>query len=136
MGKNQDMYKTHNVNERTPKALYDDLDGEFSFDFDPCPLNADFDGLKIDWGKHVFINPPYTRGQIKLWLEKGLNEIEKGNTNIIVFLLPSYTDVFWFHEIVLPKAHEIRFIKGRLKFGNHNNSAPFGSMVVVFKEKK
>ena len=53
---------------------------------------------------------------------------------IAVFLLPAYTDVRWFHEIVLQKANEIRFIKGRLKFGNHFNSAPFANMLVIFKE--
>jgi len=47
--------------------------------------------------------------------------------------LPSYTDVKWFHEIVLPNANEIRFIKGRLKFSKHTQNAPFASMIVVFK---
>mgnify|MGYP001566593805 FL=1 len=83
------------------------------------------------WGKRCFINPPYGK-QIKIWLEKALFEIKKGNTELAVFLLPAYTDVKWFHEIVLSKATEIRFIKGRLKFGSHNNTAPFASMVVIF----
>jgi hypothetical protein len=45
----------------TPKPLYDELDSEFHFDFDPCPLKADFDGLSMPWGKSNFINPPYNR---------------------------------------------------------------------------
>ena len=70
-------------------------------------------------------------------MEKALNEIEKGNTDVAVFLLPSYTDVKWFHEIALPHAKEIRFIKGRLRFGEHNNTAPFANVVLVFsKESK
>ena len=51
-----------------------------------------------------------------------------------VFLIPARTDTRWFHDIVLPKAKEIRFIKGRLKFGDAVNSAPFPSMIVVFKQ--
>ncbi len=134
MSKNSNTYKTFNVNERTPEGFYKQLDAEFNFDFDPCPLNPrpDYDGLNIVWGKRCYINPPYGKA-ITAWLNKALYEIECGNTELTVFLLPAYTDVKWFHEIVLPKASEIRFIKGRLKFGEHNNTAPFASMVVIFK---
>ena len=125
------------MNERTPKGFYDQLDAEFNFDFDPCPLNPtpEFDGLNIDWGKRCFINPPYGKA-VRFWLEKALREINKGNTDIAVFLLPSYTDVKWFHEVVLPKSSDIRFIKGRLKFGEHNNTAPFANMLVIFKVRE
>jgi site-specific DNA-methyltransferase (adenine-specific) len=68
-------------------------------------------------------------------LAKALNELGNGTTDVAVFLLPAYTDVKWFHEIVLPLADEVRFIKGRLKFGVHNTSAPFASMIVVFRKK-
>jgi site-specific DNA-methyltransferase (adenine-specific) len=137
MGKNSNTYKTFNVHEKTPEGFYKQLNREFGFDFDPCPLNdsPDFDGLKISWGKRVFVNPPYGKA-IRGWLEKALTEIKQWNSEVIVFLLPAYTDVKWFHEIVLPKADEIRFIKGRLKFGEHNNSAPFASMIVVFKYRE
>ena len=134
MAKNRNTYRTFNVHEKTPKGFYVQLDAEFKFDFDPCPLNPnpEHDGLNIDWGKRCYINPPYGKA-VRFWLEKGLREINKGNTEIAVFLLPSYTDVKWFHEIVLPHAEEIRFIKGRLKFGEHSNTAPFANMIVVFK---
>jgi len=133
MAKNSNTYKTFNINEKTPSGFYKQLDDEFHFDFDPCPLNPtpETDGLSIDWGKRCYINPPYGKA-VRGWLEKALYEIKKGNTDIAVFLLPSYTDVKWFHEVVLPEATEIRFIKGRLKFGEHNNSAPFANVVVVF----
>ena len=133
MAKNSNTYKTFNINEKTPSGFYNQLNNEFHFDFDPCPLKPipERDGLNIMWGKRCFINPPYGK-QIKIWLEKALFEIKKGNTELAVFLLPAYTDVKWFHEIVLSKATEIRFIKGRLKFGSHNNTAPFASMVVIF----
>ena len=134
MAKNSNTYKTFNVNERTPLGFYTLLDKEFKFNFDPCPLNPipSQDGLLIPWGGRCFINPPYGKA-IRLWLEKAILEINKGNTQLAVFLLPSYTDVKWFHEIVLPLAKEIRFLKGRLKFGEHNNTAPFANMIVVFQ---
>ena len=136
MSKNNNTYKTFNVNEKTPEGFYKQLNDEFKFDFDPCPLNPnpENDGLSIDWGKRVYINPPYGK-VIPLWLHKARHEISIKNTEIAVFLLPSYTDVKWFQEIVLHYASEIRFIKGRLKFGNHNNSAPFANMIVIFKKE-
>ena len=134
MAKNTNTYKTFNINEKTPLGFFKQLDDEFHFDFDPCPLNPnpEKDGLRMNWGKRCFINPPYGK-MIKVWLEKSLLEIKEGRTELTVFLLPAYTDVKWFHEIVLPRAEEIRFIKGRLKFGEHNNTAPFANMVVIFK---
>lgn len=116
----------------TPCDLFAALDQEFRFDFDPCPLDGDGDGLLplfSEWrGKRVFCNPPYGPG-IRGWLERGLE------AELAVFLLPARTDTKWFHEIVLPNADEIRFIKGRLRFGNATNSAPFPSMVVVFRKR-
>ena len=137
MARHSNTYKTFNINEQTPNVLYNTLNNEFNFDFDPCPLleNPIFDGLTIDWGKRCFINPPYGKA-IRGWLEKALNEIEKGNTEIACFLLPAYTDVKWFHEIVLPYAYEIRFIKGRLQFGDHKKNAPFANMIVIFKKRE
>ena len=131
MAKNSNTYKTFNIHENTPIGFYNQLNEEFHFDYDPCPAEPIKDGLTTDWGKRCYINPPHGKA-IRGWLEKALVEIEKGNTELAVFLLPAYPDVKWFHEIVLPKAKEIRFIKGRLKFGSHSNSAPFASMLVIF----
>tara|TARA_R100001594_G_C4033531_1_gene261773 strand:- start:146 stop:376 length:231 start_codon:yes stop_codon:yes gene_type:complete len=53
----------HSDNWETPKELYDKLNNEFDFNFDPCPINHNtnkWDGLKIDWKERNFINPPYT----------------------------------------------------------------------------
>jgi len=111
----------------TPASIYNQLDEEFSFDFDPCPNNSSFDGLEVTWGKSNFVNPPYS--QLAKWLKKGYEEWQQGKT--VVFLIPSRTDTKAWHEYCM-KADEIRFIKGRLKFGNATNSAPFPSAVIVF----
>jgi site-specific DNA-methyltransferase (adenine-specific) len=114
----------------TPKDTYAALDAEFHFDMDPCPLDGTVDGLApllCQWGGHrVYCNPPYGSG-IQKWLQRGLE------ADLAVFLIPARTDTRWFHEIVLPKAKEIRFIKGRLRFGDAVNNAPFPSMVVIFE---
>ena len=115
----------------TPTEIYVALDREFRFDFDPCPLDGRVDGLAplySEWrDKRVFCNPPYGPN-IGEWLKRGLEAA------CAVFLIPARTDTRWFHDIVLPNARDIRFIRGRLKFGDAKNSAPFPSMVVVFGE--
>ena len=113
----------------TPATLYATLQKEFSFNFDPCPLDGKEDGLapSCQWeGKRVYCNPPYGP-IIKSWLLRGLE------AELAVFLLPSRTDAPWFHEIILPSADEVRFIRGRLKFSDAKNPAPFASMIVIFR---
>ena len=114
---------------KTPKDLYDILNKEFNFDFDPCPENPTFNGLLCNWKQSNFINPPYN--QQKAWVVKAY--LESLNDKICVMLLPARTDTKLFHELIIKKAHEIRFIKGRLQFGGYTNSAPFPSMIVIFK---
>ena len=115
----------------TPKELYDSLDAEFNFNDDPCPLSENgIDGLLREWGTRTFCNPPYGRN-IGKWINKGYNESQQGK--LVVMLIPSRTDTKWFHEYVLKG--EIRFIKGRLKFGDAKQGAPFPSAIVVFGKK-
>ena len=85
--------------------------------------------LGISERERVWCNPPYGR-EIGKWVEKAYNESLVGVT--VVMLLPARTDTKWFHDYIYGKA-EIRFVRGRLKFGDSKNSAPFPSMVVVFK---
>lgn len=136
------MFSSNKQDWTTPKNFFDALDKEFHFTLDPCcyPETAlcrkyyteKEDGLLQDWGgETVFCNPPYGR-EIKKWVAKGYKESKKPNT-IVVMLIPARTDTSYFHDYIYHKALEIRFIKGRLKFGNGKNSAPFPSMVVVFK---
>jgi site-specific DNA-methyltransferase (adenine-specific) len=108
--------------------VLESLKAEFGDMFDPCPPNPQFDGLAIDWHQVNFINPPYGRETVK-WIKKGYEESLQGRT--CIFLIPSRTDTVWWHEYVM-KAGEIRFIRGRLKFGGAVNSAPFPSAIVIF----
>ena len=125
-------------NWQTPQWLYDKLDDEFHFDFDPCPNYATFDGLVIDWGKSNFINPPYNRTDKPKFIQKAYDEWKKGNT--CVLLIPAATGTKQFHDLILPNA-EIRFLRGRValvagglprdskatKKGKHD------SMIVIFR---
>ena len=133
----QVMFSSQTDNWATPQWLFDELNKEFSFTIDVC-ANSDNakcrryytkaqDGLKQNWGgENVFCNPPYGR-EISKWVKKA----SESNT-LVVMLLPARTDTKWFHEYIYNKA-EVRFLKGRLKFGNSENSAPFPSMIVIFK---
>ncbi len=115
----------------TPKAVYDELHSEFGFTFDPCPLMSDVDGVKLKWTGRVFCNPPYSA--IDRFISKGLWHLSQGECELLVYLIPARTDTAWFHDYCYGKA-EIRFIRGRLKFGDSKNSAPFPSMLVIFRE--
>lgn len=85
---------------------------------------------KTGGGYVVFCNPPYGR-KIYDWVKKCYEESQKPNTTVVL-LIPARTDTRYFHEFIYHKAKEIRFIKGRLKFGNSKAGAPFPSMIVVF----
>lgn len=124
----------------TPWNFFDKLNDEFHFTLDPCSTHENAkcykhftieeDGLLQDWGNEVvFCNPPYGR-QIKDWVKKAYEESRKDNTTVVM-LIPARTDTIYFHEYIYHKA-EVRFIKGRLKFGDAKNAAPFPSMVVIF----
>lgn len=128
----------------TPQAVFDELNREFDFNLDPCAdeenhkckrfFTAAEDGLKQDWGGYrVFCNPPYGRA-LPAWVEKCYREGCKDNT-LVVLLIPARTDTTYFHDFIQHRA-EIRFIRGRLKFGNSKTGAPFPSMIVVFRGPK
>jgi phage N-6-adenine-methyltransferase len=134
------MFSSKTAEWTTPQNFYDRLDQEFGFTLDPCSTDttakcsayyteAD-DGLSQSWAGHsVFMNPPYGRS-IKDWIRKAYEESQKPNT-VVVALIPARTDTRYWHDYCM-EASEIRFIKGRLKFGDSKNSAPFPSAVVVF----
>lgn len=117
----------------TPRAAYAALDAEFGFTLDPCPLDPNgglplfgADGLERSWaGERVFCNPPYSN--IGPWLAKG------PEADVAVFLVPSRTDTRWWHQHAM-RATEIRFIRGRLTFGDAKAPAPFPSVVLVYRK--
>lgn len=128
----------------TPQWLFDELNEEFAFDTDVCATkinakcrihwNKEDNVLERRWFKSAYwMNPPYGR-EIGKWVKKAYEESRNWDNPTIVCLLPSRTDTKWWHNYVM-KADEIRFIKGRLKFGDAKNSAPFPSCVVIFRSK-
>ena len=115
----------------TPAETYAALNSEFGFVDDPCPLGGDANGLLREWNGPCFVNPPYS--DIEPWMEKAMLESQQGKT--VVLLVPSRTCTKWWHNFAM-RASEIRFIRGRLKFGNAKTNAPFPSCVVIFKPKQ
>lgn len=125
----------------TLQNLFDELNDEFNFTLDPCATDENAkcskyftiedDGLSKDWSNEVvFMNPPYGR-EIKKWIKKAYEESLNGAT--VVCLIPARTDTTYWHDFIFDKAYDIRFLRGRLKFGNSKNSAPFPSAIVVYQ---
>jgi len=133
----------------TPKDFFDEINKEFDFGLDAAALQASTlvpdnwygpdhpdasrrDGLVRAWNtdtdKPIWLNPPYGR-VIKNWMEKAYQEAWVGAT--VVCLVPARTDTAWWHESCI--MHEVRFIRGRLKFGITKGSAPFPSALVVMR---
>ena len=123
----------------TPQNFFDKLDAFFRFELDVCATSENSkcrkyftetdDGLKKDWFGTVWMNPPYGR-EIGKWVAKAYAQ-SRVHGSTIVCLLPARTDTKWWHDYCVKG--EITFIKGRLKFGDAKNSAPFPSAVVIFR---
>jgi site-specific DNA-methyltransferase (adenine-specific) len=125
----------------TPQKVFDELNDEFHFTLDPCAnaenhkcakyYTREQNGLAQNWqGETVFCNPPYGR-ELSKWIEKCAFESQHAT---VVMLIPARTCTAAFHDHIYGKA-EIRFMRGRLKFGNAVHNAPFPSMVVIFRSK-
>lgn len=121
----------------TPQDLFDRLNDIHHFTLDVCATSEnakcdnyyspEIDGLLQKWEGTCWCNPPYGR-EIEKWIKKAYESDCK-----VVMLLPSRTDTKWFHDYCIKG--EIEFIKGRLKFGNSKNAAPFPSMIVIFDRR-
>lgn len=136
---NEALFSSATEEWETPRAFFEALDAEFHFTLDPCSTDENAkcpkhytkaqDGLTQDWtGETVWCNPPYGREMPK-WIRKCAEHGAGGG--VAVMLIPARTDTKAFHDYIYHRA-EIRFIRGRLKFGQAKNSAPFPSMVVIF----
>lgn len=163
----QVLHSSENFDWQTPPDLFTALDAEFHFDYDAAASeknalcehyasaegafellifdqgwtsrwswNDDLDGLTAPWGDRTFCNPPYGRG-IGAWFAKAYQESLSGKTSVL--LVPARTDTVYWHEYAM-KAHEVRLIKGRVKFrlpgSEETNSAPFPSAIVIFRPGK
>lgn len=137
MSLNKALFSSDSDEWSTPQDLFIQLDKEFCFTLDPCATKENTkckkfytkedNGLIQDWKEEfAFVNPPYSN--IKDW-------VSKASKYRCVMLIPARTDTKWFHEYIYQKPDvEIRFLKGRLKFSNSKNSAPFPSMIVIFRK--
>ncbi len=123
----------------TPQSLFDRLHTEFRFTLDVCALPStakcpnyytpEDDGLAQPWHGVCWMNPPYGR-EIGEWMARAyIAPVWDGAT--VVCLVPARVDTRWWWDFA--RHGEVRFLKGRLKFGGHKNSAPFPSAVVVFR---
>lgn len=148
---NKVHFQSGNKEWETPDTLFQPLKKEFNIVVDVCATadntkcKAYFDkkinGLTASWGVSneisvgkaaCWMNPPYGRG-IDKWVKKAYDESLKGVTTVA--LLPARTDTSWFHNYIHNK-NEVRFLKGRVKFVDAPSTAPFPSMIVIFKPKK
>lgn len=139
---NKALFSSGKNDWKTPQWLFDELDEEFHFTLDPCASHEtakcrkyyteEDDGLSKDWsGETVFCNPPYSDRLQNEWVRKCYEHGENGD--VAVMLIPARTDTKRFHNYIYNNSNaEVRFLKGRLKFGSCKNSAPFPSMVVIF----
>jgi site-specific DNA-methyltransferase (adenine-specific) len=135
----------------TPRDYYDRINVEFNFTLDAAALadstlvpdnwygpdhpdQSRRDAFTRDWAKDsagpIWLNPPYGR-VIKSWVCKANAVAAGGGT--VVCLVPARTDTSWWHDYCIH--HEVRFIRGRLKFGGQKNSAPFPSALVIMKAR-
>jgi phage N-6-adenine-methyltransferase len=135
------LYSSRSAEWPTPKQFFRSLNLEFHFTLDPCATSENAkcrryftkaqNGLDQNWTTHrVFCNPPYGR-DIFNWARKCFEASREGA--LVVLLVPARTDTRWFHDWVYGKADQIRFIRGRLKFGDGSQSAPFPSLVAIYR---
>jgi site-specific DNA-methyltransferase (adenine-specific) len=77
------------------------------------------------------MNPPYgaTIGQ---WMRKAHESVCSGTAELVVCLVPARTDTRWWHDYATQG--EIRYFRGRLRFGDGKYPAPFPSALVVFRD--
>jgi phage N-6-adenine-methyltransferase len=135
-------YSSKTCEWSTPPAVFAELDAEYGFNLDPCAtaenakceryFTARDDGLAQTWTGRVFMNPPYGRlgGGIEAWMRKAW-EASQTTAALVVCLVPARTDTAWWHDYA--RLGEVKFLRGRLRFGGGDAGAPFPSAVVVFR---
>jgi len=140
---NKALYSSAKDDWETPQWLFDEYSDRFDFTVDVCAskknakvshfFNKKQNGLKQPWDGHrVWCNPPYGRNSTGLWVKKAHLEVQAGECQLVAMLLPARTDTKWFHDYIY-RQHNIEFLRGRLRFVGAPHSAPFPSMVVIFR---
>jgi len=134
-------YSSRTPEWETPRDFFEKLNAEFHFDWDVCATaentkcanyyTPQTDGLSQDWKGVCWMNPPYGR-EIGKWMKKAWSSSKEGAT--VVCLVPARTDTAWWHDFAV--LGQIRFLRGRLKFGGGKNSAPFPSALVIFDGRR
>jgi len=141
MAIHESLHSSRSEEWPTPQSFFNALNLEFRFTLDPCATRENakcvnfftkrHNGLTHSWGRHrVFCNPPYGKPMWD-WARK-CNEASRQGA-LVVLLAHSRTDTRWFHDWVYGKAAEIRFVRGRLRFGDGKQSEPFPSLVAIFR---
>jgi len=131
----------------TPDNLFKPLDEEFHFTLDPCSTHENAkckrhytreeNGLLQSWRDEiVFMNPPYSN--IHAWLNKARWDGHRDNVTVIC-ILPCDTSTKWFHDYLWDGCNhrpqlgvQLRFPKGRFKFGKYITSPQFATIISVF----
>lgn len=137
---NSVLYSSKSCEWETPQALFDKLDSEYHFTLDVCAdeqnhkcqqyFTIQDDGLAHEWSGRCWMNPPFGRG-IKAWVQKAYDEVQRGNAELVCCLVPVRSDTAWWHDFCMHG--EIHFIRGRIRFSNSQNNAPFPCCYVIFK---
>lgn len=140
---NKSMCTSNIQTYETPNWLFQRLNSVFNFHLDVCAedntakcpayYTVKEDGLKSEWSKMNWCNPPYSRFQIE-WVERAINELNKNN-NSTMFLIPARVDTILWQDKIFPNAKVITFIKGRLTFEGCKNSSPFPSALILFSNE-
>lgn len=132
------QFESATVEWSTPDSLWIPLNDEFKFTLDVCAtadntkcgqfFTKEQDGLKQSWNGVCWMNPPYGR-EMAVWLKRANMERENGITTVA--LIPSRTNTGWWHDVVMK--NEVRFVRGRPKFGNADQGLPWPLAIVIFR---
>ena len=137
-------YSSEKQTWETPRDFFNKLNDLYGFTLDACAENEtakvpsyytiEDNALIQDWKGVVWCNPPYGREQVK-FIHKALEENKKHNSTVVM-LIPARPDTKVWQNVVFPNASQVCFVRGRLKFGNATENAPFPCALVVFGEYK
>jgi phage N-6-adenine-methyltransferase len=127
----------------TPPDFFEKLNAEFDFSLDCCAskenhklpryFTKEDNALERCWPGIVWMNPPYSRPLFTYFLKKAIYEVTEGAASIVVALIPASTDTKDWHNLIMPYADEVRFVKGRVSFVGAPGPPRFPSAVVVFR---